>query len=284
MEIIIITGMSGAGKSAALNIFEDMDYYCMDNLPPQLIKNFVDLSVSSNRVVEKLAAVVDIRGGMFFDDLVTAVEGLKRLDVSLSVLFLDADDDVLVRRYKELRRPHPMDRKGNISEGIRKEREVLDEILTISDKKINTSKLNLWDFRKIVVQMYSGDTQGDMVVSLVSFGFKYGILQDADLIFDVRFIPNPFYIAELKEKNGLIPEVRDYVFSFPETTEFIEKTVDLLRFLIPHYVHEGKMSLTVGIGCTGGKHRSSAIAVEIAKRLEAKDNIVVTSHRDDRLW
>ncbi len=284
MEIIIITGMSGAGKSAALNIFEDMDYYCMDNLPPQLIKNFVDLSVSSNRVVEKLAVVVDIRGGMFFDDLVTAVEGLKRLDVSLSVLFLDADDDVLVRRYKELRRPHPMDRKGNISEGIRKEREVLDEILTISDKKINTSKLNLWDFRKIVVQMYSGDTQGDMVVSLVSFGFKYGILQDADLIFDVRFIPNPFYIAELKEKNGLIPEVRDYVFSFPETTEFIEKTVDLLRFLIPHYVHEGKMSLTVGIGCTGGKHRSSAIAVEIAKRLEAKDNIVVTSHRDDRLW
>lgn len=284
MEIIIITGMSGAGKSAALNIFEDMDYYCMDNLPPQLIKNFVDLSVSSNRVVEKLAVVVDIRGGMFFDDLVTAVERLKRLDVSLSVLFLDADDDVLVRRYKELRRPHPMDRKGNISEGIRKEREVLDEILTISDKKINTSKLNLWDFRKIVVQMYSGDTQGDMVVSLVSFGFKYGILQDADLIFDVRFIPNPFYIAELKEKNGLIPEVRDYVFSFPETTEFIEKTVDLLRFLIPHYVHEGKMSLTVGIGCTGGKHRSSAIAVEIAKRLEAKDNIVVTSHRDDRLW
>ncbi|MDY3052623.1 MAG: RNase adapter RapZ [Ndongobacter sp.] len=285
MNIVIVTGMSGAGKSSALNILEDMGYYCMDNLPPQLMTNFVELAQNANQGIEKAAIGVDIRGGHFFEALKSTIANLKDMKTSVSILFLEASDDILIRRYKELRRPHPMDKAGNIYDGIQRERAYLQDMREMSDEIIDTTKLTLGQLKETLDGLYlNGAAERSLIISVTSFGYKYGILLDADLVFDVRFIPNPYYQPNLRPYTGADPMVRDYIFSFSETEEFMRKLLDLLRFLLPYYEREGKRTLSIGIGCTGGKHRSVAIADALAKRLRAEGRIAVLNHRDRLNW
>ncbi len=285
MEIVIITGMSGAGKSSALNILEDMGFYSMDNLPPLLIMSFAELTSRSEIVIERLAVGLDIRGVGFLENLNKAIDDLKKAGFDVSVLFLDASDEVLVKRYKELRRPHPMERQGNILNGIDRERQALSNIRESSDYIIDTSDLKLAELKARIAEVYDTEgTRDQMIISVVSFGFKNGLLLDADLVFDVRFLPNPFYIEELKQKTGKDPDVEEYVFSFDVTERFLDKIVELLEFTVPYYEKEGKKNLIIGIGCTGGKHRSVAIAEKLGEILKNKFDLVFVSHRDERYW
>jgi len=282
MEFIIITGMSGAGKSQAINILEDMNFYCMDNLPPTLLTKFAELFVGSKKEFNKVAVVVDIRAGEFFADLFKSLYDLKAMDINYKILFLDARDEELIKRYKELRRPHPLNRKGSITEGIKIERERLNEVKTRSNYVINTSKLKLSQLKDEIYNLFGdGDKSEHFSVFVNSFGFKHGILLDGDLIFDVRFLPNPYYIPELKEKTGRDKEVRDYVFKWEQTKEFTGKLIGMLEFLIPYYIKEGKTQLIIGIGCTGGQHRSVAIAEELAKLLKENGHSAYANHRDN---
>ncbi|MDO5690287.1 MAG: RNase adapter RapZ [Tissierellia bacterium] len=286
MKVVIITGMSGAGKSSALNILEDMGYYSMDNLPPILIMSFVELTSRSDVVVDRLAVGLDIRGMGFLSTLSKTVSDLKLAGFEVTVLFLDASDSVLVKRYKELRRPHPMQEKGaSLVEGIHSEREALAEIRKDANYFLDTSSLKLAQLRERMREIFDPEgSDGKLVISIVSFGYKHGILLDGDIIFDVRFIPNPFYNERLKPLTGLDEPVREYVFSYEVTQIFLEKLVDLVRYTIPFYEKEGKQNLVIGIGCTGGKHRSVAIAQELYHRLKDIHDLVFVSNRDDRMW
>lgn len=286
MEIVIITGISGAGKSSALDIFEDMGYYSMDNLPPKLLTNFAELTRTNMKEIDRIAVVADIRGGVFFNDLTYAINKLKDMGESVSILFLDATDEILVRRYKELRRPHPLvTQENNLMDAIHKEREQLAEIRKLADNYIDTTGFILGDFKNRIHALYTtSEEERSLNINVMSFGFKHGIPLDADLVFDVRFLPNPYYEKSLKPLNGKDKEVSDYVFSFPVTEEFVKKTLDLLEFLIPHYTHEGKTSLVIGIGCTGGKHRSVAITERLSTELEKAGEKTHVSHRDAKLW
>ncbi|MDO5649582.1 MAG: RNase adapter RapZ [Gallicola sp.] len=286
MEIVIITGISGAGKSSALDIFEDMGYYSMDNLPPRLLTNFAELSKTSMKEIDRLAVVADIRGGIFFNDLIYAINKLKAMGERVSILFLDASDEILIRRYKELRRPHPLvTEERNLLDAIHKERGQLSEIRKLADNYIDTTGFILGDFKNRIHALYeSSEESRGLNITVMSFGFKHGIPLDADLVFDVRFLPNPYYEKNLKPLNGRNKEVADFVFDFPVTKEFIKKALDMLEFLIPHYINEGKSSLVVGIGCTGGKHRSVAITEKLSEELEKAGEITHVSHRDSKLW
>ncbi|NLV88223.1 MAG: RNase adapter RapZ [Tissierellia bacterium] len=281
MEFLVITGMSGAGKSQAMKVMEDMNYYCMDNLPPALLTKFAELCIESKRDIEKVAVVVDIRSGEFFDNLFNGLEELEKMGISYKILFLDASDNTLIKRYKELRRPHPLNPDGSIIEGIREERNLLHEVKKRADYKIDTSKLTLGKLKEEMRKIFmEGQKNRNLSISVSSFGFKHGTLLDGDLIFDVRFIPNPFYISELREFTGEDENVKDYVFEWPETNIFISKIIDMLEFLIPYYIREGKTQLILGIGCTGGVHRSVAIANKIGEILESHGHRVTISHRD----
>ena len=254
MEAVIITGMSGAGKTLALNHFEDMGYYCMENLPPKFIVDFVELINNSTKSIEKLAIVIDVRA-RFFEDLSETIQNLKKMDCELKVLFLDASN-----RYKELRRPHPVNPNGALSDSIELEREMLSEIKDNSDIIIDTTRLSASSFKNKLNTLFFNGNKKDLVINIESFGFKNGILVEADLVFDVRFLPNPYYIEELKELNGKDDEIQNYVMGFDDSKIFLNKVVDLLEFLIPKYKAEGKNMLTIGVGCTGGKHRSVCLA------------------------
>lgn len=285
MEVVIITGMSGAGKSASSDIFEDLGYYTLDNMPPSLLLSFIDLTTKSKKKINKIACVVDIRGGEFFADLMKSITLLKNQSIDVKILYLDASDEILIRRYKEHRRPHPLAVNGNISEGIANERELLSEVRNSADSFINTSNLTLGELRRKILSAFSlKDVDTKLAISVVSFGFKHGILLDADLIFDVRFLPNPYYIEELKKSSGLNTDIKEYVFGFEEANEFLDKLVDMMEFLIPKYSKEGKTNLVIGIGCTGGKHRSVAIAQALTTRLEGNGEKVYVSHRDQKFW
>ncbi len=281
MEFLVITGMSGAGKSQAMKIMEDMNYFCMDNLPPALLTKFAELCYESKRDIEKVAVVVDIRSGEFFDSLFNGLEGLAKMGISYKILFLESSDNTLIKRYKELRRPHPLNPDGSIIEGIKEERNLLFEVKKRADYIIDTSKLSLGmlkeELRKIFIE---GLMNRNLSISISSFGFKHGTLLDGDLVFDVRFIPNPYYVSELKEFTGEDENVMDYVFQWPETNIFISKVIDMLEFLIPYYIREGKTQLILGIGCTGGVHRSVAIANRIGEILKSHGHRVTVSHRD----
>lgn len=281
MEFVFITGMSGAGKSQAMKVMEDMNYYCMDNLPPALFKKFAELCMESKKDIGKVAVVVDIRAGGFFDHLFDELKELENRGISYKILFLDADDKTLIKRYKELRRPHPLNPDGNIIDGIKKERNFLYEIKMNSDYTINTSNLNLGGLKEEIHNIFLGEEEDrSLSVVVTSFGFKHGMLLDGDLIFDVRFVPNPFYIPELREHSGENEDVREYVFKWDQTKEFLMKLEDMIEFLIPHYRTEGKTQLIIGIGCTGGMHRSVAIANKLTEVLKEKGNRVSVSHRD----
>lgn len=285
MEVVIITGMSGAGKSASSDIFEDLGYYTLDNMPPSLLLSFIDLTTRSKKKINKIACVVDIRGGEFFADLMKSITLLKNQSINVKILYLDASDEILIRRYKEHRRPHPLAVNGNISEGIANERELLSEVRNSADSIINTSNLTLGELRRKILSAFSlKDVDTKLAISVVSFGFKHGILLDADLIFDVRFLPNPYYIEKLKKSSGLNTDIKEYVFGFEEANEFLDKLVDMMEFLIPKYSKEGKTNLVIGIGCTGGKHRSVAIAQALTTRLEGNGEKVYVSHRDQKFW
>lgn len=284
MEFLLITGMSGAGKSQAMKVMEDMNYYCMDNLPPVLLTKFAELCFESKRGIDKVAVVVDIRSGEFFDHLFKGLEELESNGASYKILFLDASDNVLIQRYKELRRPHPLNPDGSIIRGIEEERELLYEVKRRADYIIDTSNLTLGMLKEEMYNIFlEGEKTRNISISVNSFGFKHGTLLDGDLVFDVRFIPNPFYIPELRDFTGENENVRDYVFSWPETSEFINKIIDTLEFLIPYYIREGKSQLILGIGCTGGVHRSVAIANKIGEILRENGHRVAVGHRDYRL-
>lgn len=281
MQFIIVTGMSGSGKSSAVNVLEDIGYYCIDNMPPELISKFADICAQSDGKIDKVAFVVDVRGGDLFLKLQDTVSSLKSEHINLKILFLDSSDDVIVRRYKETRRKHPLDEVsyGNIRKAIETEREVLVPIKAASDYYIDTSNTSTSQFRE---RMYSIFLENNdyMHIDIRSFGFKFGSLAEGDLIFDVRCLPNPFYIPELKEKTGLDSEVSSYVMKFDEAKELCRKLTDLLDFLIPLYEKEGKSQLVVAFGCTGGKHRSVTFAEAIAKHLKEKNYKVRIAHRD----
>lgn len=276
--------MSGAGKSQAMKAMEDMGYYCMDNLPPTLLPKFAELCHQSKRNIDKVAVVVDIRGGIFFEDLFKGLEELNEEGIKYSILFLDALDQVLIKRYKELRRPHPLNPKGGILNGILEERKLLEEVKKKADFVIDTSKLTIGMLKEEIYKIFfEGLELRKLTISIVSFGFKHGMLLDADLVFDVRFIPNPYYVPELKDFTGEDEDVKRYVFHWDQTNIFMDKLMDMLEFLIPYYIKEGKTQLIIGIGCTGGKHRSVAIANEIEKRLKENEHRAIVSHRDYKL-
>lgn len=281
LNLVIITGLSGGGKTQALQSLEDMDFFCVDNLPPSLIEKFVELCIQSQEKISKAAVVCDLRGGEFFSSLNTALEDLKNEGYNYEILFLEASDDVLVNRYKESRRRHPVSPQGNLLEGITTERELLAELRGKADKIIDSSDLSVSQMRKKIKELFGKEYDPErMTVSLVSFGFKYGIPLDVDTLIDVRFLPNPYYVEELKQLTGRDPSVRDYVFSNSVTTEFMAKYFSLLEFILPYYLKEGKSHLILGIGCTGGQHRSVAIAEKTSQFLKERNYFCTVTHRD----
>ncbi|MDO5018216.1 MAG: RNase adapter RapZ [Lagierella massiliensis] len=286
MRIVIVTGMSGAGKTAALNVLEDLGYYAVDNLPPALIKDFIKLLSTNKSDITKTAIVVDIRSGIAFNKLYEEILHLKDIGEDISILFLDSKSEILVRRFKELRRPHPLGNKGNILLEIKEEREKLNVLRENATHIIDTSSLTLGELKSRIISYYGSDKNSDknLNITIMSFGFKNGMLLDADLVFDVRFIPNPYYVESLKEKTGEDEEIQNFVFKYERTDIFLEKVQDLVKFLIPYYKEEGKSNLVIGIGCTGGRHRSTVIANELGRRLENSGETVFVSHRDSRFW
>ena len=282
MWFIVVTGLSGAGKSEATNTLEDMGYFCVDNLPPKLIKKFAEVCKQSQGTIDKVALVMDIRGGIFFDDLLESLSELSKEQFQYEILFLDTSDEVLVKRFKEKRRSHPLSPGGRVITGIELEREKLREVKDRADVIIDTSKYAIKDLREEMARKF-GDKEmpeKQMAITILSFGFKYGIPVDSDLVFDVRFIPNPFYIPELKPFSGNDEPVKNYVMEQHETKAFLEKANDMFEFLVPNYQKEGKRQLIISIGCTGGRHRSVAIANSIYETLKANNHDVYIEHRD----
>jgi UPF0042 nucleotide-binding protein len=280
IQMVIITGMSGAGKTVAIQSFEDLGFFCVDNLPPTLLPKFLELMKESGNKMNKVALVMDLRSRDFFDSLFTALDDLaERSWVTPQILFLDAKDSTLVARYKETRRTHPLAPNGLPLEGIRLERELLEELKGRAQIIYDTSDLKPRELREKILQQFSSHAHQTFTVNVVSFGFKYGLPIDADLVFDVRFLPNPHYIDHMRPKTGLDEDVSAYVLKWNETQKFLEKVIDLLTFMLPHYKREGKSQLVIAIGCTGGQHRSVALAEYIAKYL-AKDYKTHVSHRD----
>ncbi|WP_077301183.1 RNase adapter RapZ [Virgibacillus pantothenticus] len=279
-KLVIITGMSGAGKTVAVQSFEDLGYYCVDNLPPTLLPKFIDLMKDSTNNIQRVALVMDLRAREFFDSLFEALDVLADEEwLDEHVLFLDAKDEKLVSRYKETRRSHPLAVGGLPLNGIRQEREILDELRGRAQRIIDTTNLKPKELREKIVQTYSEEDQEVFSVHMVSFGFKYGLPIDADLVFDVRFLPNPHYVTNLQPLTGLNKDVSSYVFRWTDTQKFIAKVLDLLQFMLPQYKKEGKSQLVVAIGCTGGQHRSVALAEYFAKELQ-KGYITHVTHRD----
>ncbi|CUU50952.1 RNase adapter RapZ [Clostridium beijerinckii] len=282
MRFVIVTGLSGAGKTQATRTLEDLGYFCVDNLPPKLISKFAEVCTQSGGNIEKVALVIDIRGGIFFDDFFEALNYLKKNEFKYEILFLEATDEVLIKRFKETRRSHPLSPDGRVLTGITQEREKLREVKNIADIIIDTSKYEIRHLREKINKNYGDHTypEKQLSITVLSFGFKYGIPVDSDLVFDVRFIPNPFYIPELKQYSGNDEPVKDYVLKQDETVNFIEKLVDMLKYLIPNYIKEGKSQLIISIGCTGGRHRSVAIANEVYERLNKENYNSKIEHRD----
>ena len=282
MRFVIVTGMSGAGKSTALNFLEDSGYYCADNLPVPLISKFVELLMLPDNEIEKAALGVDVRTGHSFDELGEVLDGLKDMGVTYEVLFLESSDEVLIKRYKETRRIHPLAGNGRVDVGIAREREALKPVKQRADYIFDTSQTLTRELKASLDKIFINNKDyKNLFVTIVSFGFKYGIPIDADLVFDVRFLPNPYYFEELKHLSGNDRKVRDYVMSFKEADEFLDKLVDMLSFLMPNYIIEGKNQLVIAIGCTGGKHRSVTLANALYDRLSGHEDYgFKIEHRD----
>jgi UPF0042 nucleotide-binding protein len=278
-ELVILTGMSGSGKLSALKAFEDLGYYSVDNLPLDLVPRFADL-IRQSKEGQRAALVVDVREGMKLDEFPAILKKVRKV-LPTRVVFLEASDDALVRRFSETRRPHPMGRSDTVLRSIKAERKRLDPIRNVADIVLDTTKFNVHDLRAhINAQFEREESDRNLTISSMSFGFKNGVPTEADLVFDVRFLPNPHFIPEFRKLTGKHPKVAKYVRQFPQTQEFLDKTADMLEFLLPHYIKEGKSYLTVAFGCTGGQHRSVFIAEEMKKRLTAEGYRVKSAHRD----
>jgi UPF0042 nucleotide-binding protein len=278
-ELVIISGMSGAGKASALKTFEDLGYYCVDNLPVGLISNFAELVLDSLEI-QRAALVVDIREGARLDKLPQVLASLRRL-LKTTVVFLEADTDVLVRRYSETRRPHPLGRDASVRSSLTAERRRLQPLRALADVVVDTTRFNVHELRGQLTERFQGGNRDkNLLISCVSFGYREGVPEDADLVFDVRFLPNPHFIPKFRPLTGRHPEVAKYIRSFPQTREFINRISELLIYLIPHYIREGKSYLTIAFGCTGGKHRSVMIAEDVKKRLAKAGYNVKVVHRD----
>lgn len=280
MKAIIITGLSGAGKTQAIDCLEDMGYYCIDNMPPALIKSFIELTAGGKRI-DKAAFIIDVRGGSLFDDLKESLDELKKDDIDYKILYLEASDRVLIRRYNETRRLHPLSEGGSVSSGLKKERKMLQEVRNQADFIIDTSNMKaaqLWSEIKHLIT--SGENQKSFMINITSFGYKKGTPMAGDMIFDMRFIPNPYYVKSLRPLTGNNVKVSKYVLKHQVTQDFIEKALDMIEMLIPFYMKEGKYSLNICIGCTGGHHRSVAVANELNRRLRDMGRRTTLEHRD----
>ena len=283
MELLIVTGMSGSGKSSVMDVMEAIGYSCIDNIPPMLISQFVDLCRQSETAIDKIAAAVDIRSGDMFAEIFRSWQKLKaNSDISVKVLFIEASDEVLIKRYKETRRKHPLDEKfnGNMHEAIKYEWQQLSQLREIADYYIETSNLSSSQLKEQIKSLFLERDSDSLVIKVMSFGFKYGVSTESDLVFDVRCLPNPYYIPELRNHTGLEECVRDYVMQHESSQQLFSKIADLIDFLIPMYVHEGKSQLVIAFGCTGGKHRSITFAELMTKHLLSKDYKVQKYHRD----
>lgn len=281
MRFVIITGISGAGKSHTVKYMEDLGFFCVDNLPPELIPKFAEICIRSADKMDKIALVIDVRGGELLTDLIPALEEVKVAGVFYEILFLDASDQVLIKRFKESRRAHPLAPEGRLLRGIKEERRILEKIKGHANHIIDTSNLTPKLLKEQISQIFvEGRGFDGLIISATSFGFKYGIPLDCDLVFDVRFLPNPYYVDSMRKLTGKNDIVREYVLQYEETKIFLEKLYDMLEFLIPNYIKEGKTQLVIGIGCTGGKHRSVTIADHIYHTLIHKQHRVIVDHRD----
>jgi len=280
LHILIITGLSGAGKTLVINCLEDMGYYCVDNLPPVLLTKFIELSMQSEGNVDKVALVIDVRGREFFRDLSHALGKLKEDRIPYEILFLEASDEVLIRRFKETRRRHPLASGGRLFEAIQVERTMLEELRGKANVVIDTSNITPRELKEKLMGLYSEQHSGGFCLNIVSFGYKLGIPLDSDIVIDVRFLPNPFYNPVMKTMTGEDEDVINYVLNSPVTKCFCERFLSLLKFLIPHYIEEGKTNLAVAIGCTGGQHRSVVLVDYIGQQLRKMDYLVIIRHRD----
>ena len=282
MEFLIITGLSGAGKTRAADVLEDLDYYCVDNLPVALMTRFAELCLDTRGRYEKVALVTDIRDREGFGELPNTIEELRKMDCDVRILYMDADLPTLVRRYKESRRPHPLAEKGiSTEEAVQKEEDLLAPIKRSADYVVNSSSMTLGVLQNRLFSLFAGEgRKRGLDVTVMSFGFKHGIPLDADLVFDARFLPNPFYVDELRPLSGLDRPVAEFVFSHPQTRSFLEKLEEMIAFLLPYYIEEGKLTLTIAIGCTGGRHRSVALASALHKHLVANNVSSVNINRD----
>ena len=282
MEFLIITGLSGAGKTRAADVLEDLDYYCVDNMPVALMPRFAELCLDTRGRYEKVALVTDTRDRDGFGELLNTIEDLRKMDCSVQILYMDADIPTLVRRYKESRRPHPLAEAGmSMEDAVRKEEELLAPVRAAADYVVNSSSMTLGALQNRLLSLFAGEERKrGLAVTVLSFGFKHGIPLEADLVFDVRFLPNPFYVEDLRPLCGLDRPVAEYVFRHSQTREFLEKLEDMIAFLLPYYKEEGKLALTVAIGCTGGRHRSVAIASALHKHLLANGINSININRD----
>jgi UPF0042 nucleotide-binding protein len=281
MQYTIVTGMSGSGKTKVIRYLEDMGYFCIDNMPPVLIPKFAEMLSSVNGSFANVALVIDIRVGDMINELLVQINALKQKGYDCKLLYLDADDETLVKRYKETRRQHPLDNANGLLASIKQERKMLSALYNSADYVIDTSHMATQDLLQKLKAIYaSADSRQHLQINVMAFGFKYGMPLDADLVFDVRCFPNPFYIDELKHRTGNDREVQEYVMSFPTSVKFMEKLEDMMSFMIPLYIEEGKVSLSIAIGCTGGKHRSVTMTNKLADYLKSKDYSVNVTYRD----
>lgn len=283
MQLLIVTGMSGSGKSCVMDVMEDIGYYCIDNIPPKLIPRFVDLCRHSENGLNNIAVAVDIRSGDMFAEIFHAWQALKsEQDIDVKILYIEASDEVLIKRYKETRRKHPLDERfnGNLHQAIKYEWERLSQLREIADYYIETSNLSANQLKEQVKEIFLDRRSDSLTIKVMSFGFKYGVSTESDLVFDVRCLPNPFYIENLRSHTGCDKCVRDYVMSFEQSQKLFDKLKDLIDFLIPLYISEGKSQLVIAFGCTGGKHRSITFAELMAKYLSEKEYKVQKYHRD----
>jgi UPF0042 nucleotide-binding protein len=280
LRAVVVTGLSGSGKSTALKVLEDLGYYCIDNLPVALLPKFVELWQSSREDVSRVALGIDVRERRFLHDFPHVFDELRAAGAEPEVIYLDASDDVLVRRFSETRRPHPAAEGGSVADGIRREREALRELRALTTRIIDTSAFTVHELRAALRALVEKTDTSTMTISLVSFGYKHGLPSDADLALDCRFLPNPFFVEELRPKTGMDPGVAAYVLERPDAQEFLTHVIALLAFTLPRYQREGKSYLTIAIGCTGGRHRSVVLVEELRQRLAALGNRVLARHRD----
>ena len=280
-QLVLITGLSGSGKGSVLKTFEDLGFYCVDNLPVDLIPKFADMCREARSRVERAAVVVDIRGGEALSQLPAMYHSLSQNQRKVSLVFLEASDSALIRRFEETRRPHPLGRDLPVREGIRLERMLLKPMRQLADAVVDTTRMNVHELRNFIEARFGGvPGRKTILINVVSFGFRFGVPQDADLVFDVRFLPNPNYVPRLKSKTGRDLAVRRFMDRYPQTQEFVKRLMDLLVYLLPHYIREGKSYLTIAIGCTGGRHRSVALAEQISQELAREGYRTKLNHRD----